>query len=170
MPRLTFICLLLSLFAQAQSPFDGTWKLKAEHATFSEAPETFELIHETYTCTTCQPRIEVKATGTDQHVSGSKDFDTLSIKRIDAHAVQLTRKKDGKLVSESKDVVSPRWQNPHLGVHGISATWDAVWGQVHTDSLGRWPSGIARYFRNLEGHQAGRRYRRGVDLHLQEQR
>ncbi len=160
MPRLPFICLLLSLFAQAQSPFDGTWKLKADHAAFSEAPETFELINGTYTCTTCEPKIKVKASGTDQPVSGSKDFDTLSITPTDANNLQLTRKKDGKLVSESKDVVSQDGKTlisefmeypPHgmpyggkyirtrlaagpPGSHAISGTWKATKLEDVTDA------------------------------------
>ncbi len=107
MRKLIIVALLLPLFAWAQSPFDGKWKLNVNHAEFSgEKPETFALANGEYTCSSCIPKTIVKADGTDQKVPGEKEFDTLSVKQIDDKTVQFTRKKDGKVVSESTETVS----------------------------------------------------------------
>jgi hypothetical protein len=106
MRKLIIVALLLPLFAWAQSPFDGTWKVNATHA-LSQKPDTFVLQKGEYTCSTCIPRIAVKADGNDQKVSGAKEYDSLAVKPVNDKAVQFTRKKDGKVVSESTDTVSP---------------------------------------------------------------
>ncbi len=105
--RKLLLVLLVPLFAWAQSPFDGTWKINVNHAQFSEKPDTFALQKGEYTCSTCTVKIAVKADGTDQKVAGAKEYDTLAVKPVSDKAVQFTRKKDGQVVSESTDTVSP---------------------------------------------------------------
>ena len=51
-------------------------------------------------------KINVKADGSDQKVTGSKEFDTLAVKQVDDKTAQFTRKKDGKVVGESIETVS----------------------------------------------------------------
>jgi hypothetical protein len=106
MRRVFAVVLLLSLFAWAQSPFDGTWKIDASHAQFPQKPDTFVLQKGEYSCSTCVPKIGVKADGTDQKVAGAQEYDTLAVKPINDKAVQFTQKKDGKVVSESSETVS----------------------------------------------------------------
>lgn len=50
-------------------------------------PEVFLLQNGTYQCKSCVPLISVKADGTDQSVSGSPYFDTISIKAVDDHTI-----------------------------------------------------------------------------------
>ncbi len=99
--------LLLPSSAWAQSPFDGTWKINTSHAEFSEKPDTFVLQNGEYTCPTCIPKIAVKADGNDQIVSGEMQYHTLAVKEVSDRAVQFIRRKDGRVVSESTDTVSP---------------------------------------------------------------
>ncbi len=98
--------LLFPLFAWAQSPFDGTWKINASHAQFPQKPDTFVLQKGEYNCSTCVPKIAIKADGADQKVPGTKEYDTLAVKPVNDKTVQFTRKKDGKVVSKSSDTVS----------------------------------------------------------------
>jgi hypothetical protein len=90
----------------AESPFDGTWKIDVKSAQLPEKPEIFLLQNGTYVCSTCDPKINVKADGTDQVVKGSKDFDTLAVNIVDARTVELTNKKVGKVVGLAKNTVS----------------------------------------------------------------
>lgn len=106
MKKLFAILLLLPLFAWAQSPFDGTWKVNVNTAHLAEKPETFALQKGEYTCSTCIPKIAIKADGSDQKVPGAKEYDTLAVKPVDDKTVQYTRKKDGKVTEESTETVS----------------------------------------------------------------
>lgn len=107
MKKLLPLLLLLPMFAWAQSSFDGTWKIDLNKAQLSQKPEQFQLKNGQYTCSTCVPKISIKADGTDQKVPGAKAYDTLAVKQVDDKTIEYTRKKDGKVVEESTDTVSP---------------------------------------------------------------
>jgi len=106
MRKLVSLAVLLPMFAWAQSSFDGTWKLNASHALSTLDRETFALKNGKYTCSTCKPKIAVKADGTDQKTPEAKEYDTLSVRQVNDKTVEFTRKKDGKVVSESTETVS----------------------------------------------------------------
>ncbi len=161
MRKLLVFVLLLPLFAWAQSPFDGTWKADMSKTQFAQKPETFALEKGQYTCSTCTVKINVKADGSDQKVPGAKAFDTLAVKQVDDKTVQLTRKKDGKVVSESTDTVSAdgktlteefkmqppqgepvtgkvaytRVSGPPAGAHAISGSWRVAKVNVSENAL-----------------------------------
>ncbi len=107
MKQLLGLALLLPLSMSAQSPFDGTWKMNLNSTQFAEKPDNFTLQNGKYTCSSCIPKITVKADGADHRVTGQKEYDTLSVKQVDLNTVQFTRKKTGKVVSENTDTVSP---------------------------------------------------------------
>jgi len=90
----------------AQSPFDGTWKINLDTAQFPEKPQVIVLQNGTFQCSTCDPKISVKANGTDQPVQGSKEIDTLAVKIVDDKTVESTSKKGGKVVESVRTVVS----------------------------------------------------------------
>jgi hypothetical protein len=103
--------LLLAVFGfvgllWAQSPFDGTWKVDLNTAQFPEKPQVVVLQNSTFQCSTCDPKINVKADGTDQPVQGSKDYDTLAVKVVDNKTVETTSKKGGRVVESSKTTAS----------------------------------------------------------------
>ena len=109
--RKTHLCaalamLLLPILAAAQSPFDGTWKWQVDKVDWSKKPDVYLLQNGMYQCKTCVPPIDVKADGTDQAISGDPYSDTIAIKVINDHEIEITRKKGGKVVGTIKDVVS----------------------------------------------------------------
>jgi hypothetical protein len=107
--------LLVSLFVGAisvgsvslfgQSAFDGTWRLNTQTAQF-KGNDTFSLQNGMWRCDTCVPKIAVKADGKDQKVSGSPYYDTISVRQVDDHTVELTSKKGGKVAGTQKLTVS----------------------------------------------------------------
>jgi hypothetical protein len=106
MKRLLFVILLLPVLAWAAGPFDGTWKVDLNKVQFPEKPDTYVLLKGAYQCSTCVPKIDIKADGKDQPVAGSKYFDTLAVKMVDDKTVELTNKKGGKTVAIEKYTVS----------------------------------------------------------------
>lgn len=111
MTKLVFAGLLVALLRPAlmlaQSEFDGTWKIDLKRITPPAEPETLVLKNNVYQCKTCVPKIDVKADGTDQKVSGNPYYDTISIKVLNDRAMAETEKKDGKTVATSTMTVSP---------------------------------------------------------------
>lgn len=110
MKNLCFAGLLVLLFvpvvAMAQSPFDGTWKNDLSSVQWPAKPDVFLLQNGMYECKTCVPPINVKADGTEQKVTGDPYSDSLSVKVIDDHNVESTRKTAGKEVGTAKMSVS----------------------------------------------------------------
>lgn len=99
------LCLMPAL-ALAQSAFDGTWKIDLNKLQMPKKPSVLLLQDGVYQCKTCVPAIRIKADGTDQPVSGHPYFDMMAVKVVDAHTIQETEKKSGKLVSSSSTTVS----------------------------------------------------------------
>src|SRR5271165_290002 len=56
----------------AQSPFDGTWKTNMAESKLSQKPYTFSVSNGMYDCESCVPKINVKADGQDQPVTGRR--------------------------------------------------------------------------------------------------
>jgi len=107
MKKLWFVLVLLApslLFAQ--SAFTGTWRFSAQSGQFSGKPDTYSLQGGVYRCDSCVPKIDVKADGQDHERKGSPYSDTISVKVVDDHTVEMTSKKAGKVVGNSKDTVS----------------------------------------------------------------
>ena len=102
-----FGLLLAPVFAKAQSPFDGTWKVDMNKVDFPKKPYVYSLQNGMYECKTCVPAIEVKADGMDQKVTGHPYYDTVAIKVVSDSEVQETDKKDGKVVGTSTMTVAP---------------------------------------------------------------
>jgi len=91
----------------AASPFDGTWKIDIDKVQFPVKPQIWAIQNGTYTCSTCDPKINIKADGIDQAApQGTKDYDTLAVKVVDDKTVVITSKKGGEVVSSEKETVS----------------------------------------------------------------
>lgn len=97
---------LVPVLAVAQSPLDGTWKIDMSSIQWPEKPDVYLLQNGMYECKTCVPAINIKADGTDQKVTGDPYSDTLAVKVIDDHNIELASKKDGKVVGTAKESVS----------------------------------------------------------------
>ena len=103
----------------ADAPELGTWKLntakstgnvpKSETRTYAAAPDGGVALSWTRV-TAAGKEISVKSTfkydGKDYPVTGSPDFDTLSVRHADAYTTNGTQKRMGKVVGTSKRTVS----------------------------------------------------------------
>lgn len=92
---LAAVALYLPVSLFAQSPFDGTWKTNLDQSKFSPKPIVFSVSSGMYDCSSCAPKINVKADGNDQPVTGQA-YDTIAVKEVDAHTIQVVTKKNGK--------------------------------------------------------------------------
>lgn len=90
----------------AQSPFEGTWKLDVSSIQQPEnrKPEVLLLEGGVYECKSCPWK--GNADGTDQPVIGVPTFNSAAINVRDDHTIDLTFKKDGKVVMTNHMVVS----------------------------------------------------------------
>ncbi len=100
------LMLLASATLFAQTPFDGTWMMKLDTAKLPTKPDKYTVNNNKYECLTCVPKVEVKADGTDQKVTGHPYYDTIAVHVVDASSVEIIRKKDGKVMSTDKETVS----------------------------------------------------------------
>jgi hypothetical protein len=111
MKRILFLAmfglLLTPVFATAQSALNGTWKVDMSKVDFPKKPTEYSLQNGMFQCKTCVPPVEVKADGTDQTVSGHPYYNSVAVKTVSNSEVDETDKKDGKVVSTSKMMVSP---------------------------------------------------------------
>jgi hypothetical protein len=96
----------LAVSLWAASPFDGTWKIDLNKVQLPDKPQTMMIQNGMYQCSTCDPKINIKADGTDQPIAGSKTADTVSVKVVDDKTVEVIDKKGGKVLSSSKATVS----------------------------------------------------------------
>ncbi len=108
MRKSLFLILLLPIFAWAADPFDGTWKIEISQPQTSQGEDAVVLLQNgTFQCISCNPKISIKADGTDQAVPPeTKEYDMMAIKAIDDKATETTAKKDGRVVHRSKNTIS----------------------------------------------------------------
>ncbi|HEY0767438.1 MAG TPA: hypothetical protein VGD47_05745 [Steroidobacteraceae bacterium] len=98
--------LLVPAAALASSAFDGTWKGRVGSAKLTGKPDVFQVADGTYSCSSCNPQIKVKADGTDQKVTGHDYYDSVAVKIVDATTVERTNKLAGKVTGKGTFKVS----------------------------------------------------------------
>jgi len=108
--RVAFVLFLTPIFLApelmfAQSPFDGAWRTNMDQSKISPKPIVFSVKSGMYDCSSCAPKINVKADGQQQSVTG-QPYDTISVREIDAKSIEVTTKKNGKPVYEQTRTVS----------------------------------------------------------------
>jgi hypothetical protein len=64
--------------------------------------------------------------GKDHPVKGNPDWDTTSLKRIDSHTIEFTRKKGGKVVQTARSTVAKDGQTRTVTVTGVNAKGQKV--------------------------------------------
>lgn len=131
----------MSLSAQATDPASGTWELNLAKSKFSPGPppksqtRTFEVTGADVKYTLKGIDAEGKPTlvqytakydGKDYPVTGSPDFDAISLKHVDAVTTEATTKKGGKVVATTKRVVSKDGKTLTLTTIGTNAKGQAV--------------------------------------------
>src|SRR5215831_18540967 len=132
------VCLVvmspLSGFAQTD-PMIGTWKLNLAKSKLIPGPPpksqtvTFEAVGKGLKVTIKGTDAEGKPIdwqftanfdGKDYPVSGNPDQDTTTLKRIDTHTVEFTRKKAGKVVATVTSAVSKDGKTRTVTEKGIN--------------------------------------------------
>jgi hypothetical protein len=103
-----FLILLLPIFVWAAGPFDGTWKIEISQPQTSQGEDAVLLLQNgTFQCISCNPKINIKAEGTDQAVPPeTKEYDMMAIKAVTDKSTETTAKKDGRVVSRTKNTIS----------------------------------------------------------------
>lgn len=147
---LGLLLLFIPIVAVAQSAIDGTWKIDLNKAQLDSKPMVYELKNGIYSCSTCDPKVTIKADGEDQKVTGSPYMDTESITMVNGSTVQRVGKKNGKVSFRDTLAVSPdgktltqtyeghpagsdqmvtatgissRVGEPQAGAHALSGSW-----------------------------------------------
>jgi hypothetical protein len=132
--------LLASATLFAQTPFDGTWMTKLDTAKMPTKPEKYTLTNNKYECLTCVPKVEVKADGTDQKVTGHPYYDTVAVKIVDASSVEIIQKKDGKVMSTNQETISADGKTLDLKFTDNSGT-QPVTGEIISTRVSAGPTG-----------------------------
>jgi hypothetical protein len=105
--RMSVTALLLTpAVAFAGSTLDGTWKTRLDSFSISGKPDTFLLADGTYSCTSCNPSLTVKADGLDHAVTGHAYYDSVTVKIVNPSTVEITYHRAGKVSGKETDTVS----------------------------------------------------------------
>ena len=128
--------LALTSVAIAASPVVGNWQLNLAKSKFSPGPapktdtrtytESADGITMTWKSVAADGKeMNVKSTfkvdGKDHPLTGSPNFDTLTLKQVDSHTVHSTQKKGGKVVGETTRTVSKDGKELTLASKGTGA-------------------------------------------------
>jgi hypothetical protein len=98
--------LLAPAVALAGSSLDGTWKSRLDSFQVTGKPDSFLLADGTYTCSSCNPELKVKADGADHAVTGHAYFDSVTVKVLNPNSVEITYHRAGKMSAKETDTVS----------------------------------------------------------------
>jgi len=99
-----FALLLLSPIASlGQSPFDGSWTIDSNTTQLPQKPAEYLLAKGLFRWA----NTEIKADGIDQKVPETGYWDTISVRVLDDHTVEIISKKAGKIMFTEVDTVSP---------------------------------------------------------------
>jgi len=90
----------------APRSFDGTWKTNPDQTKFSSEPVTVSLSDGIFDCTSCAPKIHVRADGSDQPFPTSPQ-DTVAVREIDSRTMKLIMKRNGNVTSEQVSTAEP---------------------------------------------------------------
>lgn len=99
------VALLAAASVQAQSPFDGTWRIDAAKAKFDPKPFTIYSSGGWYHCVSCTPPFDAQADGQFHAISG-QPFDSISATLVDDHTLVVVTKKGDKTIEEDHGTVS----------------------------------------------------------------
>ena len=126
----------VALAADATSPLTGTWTLnlakskfdpgpppKSDSRTYVESAQGVTVTVNIVTASgaTISEHSSYAYDGKDYPISGSPDFDTLAVTRIDANTAKSTQKKAGKVVGTTIRKVSKNGKHLRLRSNGTNA-------------------------------------------------
>ena len=128
--------LAFTTVAVAGNPVVGTWELDVAKSKFSPGPapksdtrtytESADGMTMTWTSTAADGKVmnvksTFKADGKDYPLTGSPNFDTLTLKQVDGNTVHSIQKKAGKVVGETTRTVSKDGKELTLASKGTGA-------------------------------------------------
>jgi hypothetical protein len=131
------VALGATLVLSATDPAVGTWKLNTDRSRYNPGPPpksatvTYAASGDRMTRTgktveadgtTTSFRYTAKYDGADYPVTGSPDFDAISLKRISDRILEATLKKGGKAVRTARRVVSPDGKNLTITTTSVGET------------------------------------------------
>jgi hypothetical protein len=122
-------------------PHVGTWVLNVAKSKYSPGPPPKEQTS-VYSASGQGIKVATKGTtadgkpaatdytanfdGKDYPVTGNPDWDALSVKRVDSHTIEFTRKKAGKTVQTATSVVSKDGKTRTVTTAGVNAQGQKV--------------------------------------------
>jgi len=104
--KLLSATLLLPAAALASSGFDGTWKTNLDSIKTTGKPDAYLLAGGEYTCSSCDPPLEVRADGADHKVTGHAYYDTAMVKVTGPNSDEVVLKMGGKEFAHFIETVS----------------------------------------------------------------
>jgi hypothetical protein len=140
------LALTASLVLSATDPVIGTWKLNTDRSRYNPGPPprsatvTYQQTSESVTRTgktieadgtTTSFRYTAKYDGGDYPVTGARDFDAISLKRISDRIAEASLKKAGRVVRTARRIVSPDGKNLTI----ITTTADGVGQQFRNTAI-----------------------------------
>jgi hypothetical protein len=140
MKKLLLAVLFLTPAMFAQSAFDGTWRINPQSGQFA-GKDSFSLQNGKYRCDTCVPKIEVKADGQDQKVSGSPYYDTTNVRADNDHTVEIVNKKGGKVSGTSRMTASEDGKTLTIDWTFVSENGQQGSGEITSARVGAAPEG-----------------------------
>jgi hypothetical protein len=121
----------------AQSdPHGGTWVLNVAKSKYTPGPapkeqtSVYSVSAQSVSVTTKGTSADGKPTATsftatfdgkDAAVKGSPDWDAISVRRVDSHTLEFTRKRGGKMVQTATSVVSKDGKTRTITTAGVNA-------------------------------------------------
>lgn len=127
---------------QAQSRFDGTWKIDLSESQSPTKGDDYLLQDNRYRCTTCDPPLDIRADGRDQKIMGEPFYDTVSLKVVDDWTTVETDKRNGRTVGTSKMTVSADGNSATVEwTESCNANGDVVTGQLILSRATKGPRG-----------------------------
>jgi len=143
--RPTLCCVLVIswlTFAQAQSRFDGAWKIDLTESQSPTKGDDYLLQDNRYRCTTCDPPLDIRADGRDQKIIGEPCYETVSLKVVDDWTTVESDKRNGKTVGTSKMTVSSDGNSATVEwMESCNANGDVVSGQLILNRVTKGPRG-----------------------------
>jgi len=101
--KLLLVLVLLSPTSSfAQSPFDGIWVIDSTATQLPQKPVDYLLANGLFRC----EGMQIKADGSDQKAPETGYSDTVSVRIVDDHTVEIVSKKAGKTMFTELDTIS----------------------------------------------------------------
>jgi hypothetical protein len=141
-----FVLLMPMLAVAQQSGIDGTWKIDLNKAKLDAKPMVYELKDGIFTCSTCDPKISVKADGTDQKVTGSPYIDSESVTVVNPNTIERVGKKDGQerfrdtlMISADGLVATQKYEGHPAADTAQTISWTGTFSRVGEAKAGESP-------------------------------